>query len=533
MADEFKYTLTFESVSVGSGAKQAADGLEQVEQKVRRLTSSQADLRAEFGAVSERFDAARAATYNLDEALAKGAGSSGKFVEAQNRIPASARNNAQALLELSRGFEDLQYGIRGVLNNIPSLVMSLGGGAGLAGAISIGAVAGSILVNTLSQTEAAADAAAEKLEGLAERVGSLKSEQIAKLSDNITASADAARKLAENYDQTQAAEQAFATGALDRAEKLAQAQRLIAESLGIQVDAYKELEAAAAREQERRRLAAEQAVAAENDKVAKAREALEIQADEVRQLAELNAQKQAELAAARELLQTLRATAAETERISKQSTSVGTAITPAGPVTARDPELVRQRDEAAANLEGLKARIGAQEAIVADLAGAAGRIGRDNTGTLAKATVELNALGIQLRDVSQAAATNIENIRANLQADDLLARSQTVSQQAETLAAQINEALGKVQTSTSAGQAARESLLGAVEDGRITAEETAGVAESLRTLIGLLQTGQATIAGNVGELINLQKTNAAIMAGQKAQIVDLWETIRNLQQIPR
>lgn len=52
------------------------------------------------------------------------------------------RNLGQSALEVSRGVEDLQYGLNGVLNNIPSLVAALGGGAGLAGVISLAAVAG-------------------------------------------------------------------------------------------------------------------------------------------------------------------------------------------------------------------------------------------------------------------------------------------------------------------------------------------------------------------------------------------------------
>jgi len=48
---------------------------------------------------------------------------------------------SMALLEFSRAAEDAQYGIRGVLNNIPGLAMALGGGAGLAGAASLAAVA--------------------------------------------------------------------------------------------------------------------------------------------------------------------------------------------------------------------------------------------------------------------------------------------------------------------------------------------------------------------------------------------------------
>jgi hypothetical protein len=56
------------------------------------------------------------------------------------RAAGSTRNMGQAALEASRGLEDLQYGIGGVVNNIPSLVMALGGGMGLTAAISLAAV---------------------------------------------------------------------------------------------------------------------------------------------------------------------------------------------------------------------------------------------------------------------------------------------------------------------------------------------------------------------------------------------------------
>jgi hypothetical protein len=51
------------------------------------------------------------------------------------------RNVGQAALEGSRALEDMQYGLAGVVNNIPGLIMSLGGGMGLTAAISLGAVA--------------------------------------------------------------------------------------------------------------------------------------------------------------------------------------------------------------------------------------------------------------------------------------------------------------------------------------------------------------------------------------------------------
>lgn len=46
-----------------------------------------------------------------------------------------------AMMQLAQAVDDVQYGMRGVVNNIPGLLMSLGAGAGLAGVVSIAAVA--------------------------------------------------------------------------------------------------------------------------------------------------------------------------------------------------------------------------------------------------------------------------------------------------------------------------------------------------------------------------------------------------------
>lgn len=90
----------------------------------------------------------------------------GKLADETKRLGDTAGrkgNAAQAILEVSRGLEDLQYGIRGVLNNIPSLVFALGGGAGLAGVISIAAVAGSQLYSFLTKGPKDAEKATDDL----------------------------------------------------------------------------------------------------------------------------------------------------------------------------------------------------------------------------------------------------------------------------------------------------------------------------------------------------------------------------------
>jgi hypothetical protein len=66
------------------------------------------------------------------------------------------------VLEVSRAIEDAQYGIRGVLNNIPGIIQSFGGSMGLAGVVSIAAVAVSVLGKRLYDwATGAADAKAK------------------------------------------------------------------------------------------------------------------------------------------------------------------------------------------------------------------------------------------------------------------------------------------------------------------------------------------------------------------------------------
>ncbi len=52
-----------------------------------------------------------------------------------------ATNAGMAMLMLSQSIDDVQYGFRGIVNNIAPLTMALGGGPGLAGVLTIGAVA--------------------------------------------------------------------------------------------------------------------------------------------------------------------------------------------------------------------------------------------------------------------------------------------------------------------------------------------------------------------------------------------------------
>ena len=133
----------------------------------------------------------------VDQAIKQVTQSTEKFNASNVAMAGKSRNSSMALLEFSRGFEDLQYGVRGVLNNIPPLVMSLGGGAGLAGVISLAAVSLSMLGNVF-------DTSKDKIKGAGDNADTAKTKlnEAAKAYANFWKSGSEARKEALHEDDS-------------------------------------------------------------------------------------------------------------------------------------------------------------------------------------------------------------------------------------------------------------------------------------------------------------------------------------------
>ena len=203
MSDQqVKYTIT-------ADATQANNELTKVDKAAVSLVGNERALTTETNKATAALKEQGKAATTTATATAKAAG--------------STRNMGQAALETSRGLEDLQYGIGGVVNNIPSMVMALGGGAGLTAAISLGAVA----VNQLAKNFGAVDPAAkEASKKAAEHVKGLRDE-IAGLSQDLRSlqvGAERAAMEAQAEVVGRAAQAAQAAldplGGLDRFERL-------------------------------------------------------------------------------------------------------------------------------------------------------------------------------------------------------------------------------------------------------------------------------------------------------------------------
>jgi hypothetical protein len=123
-------------------------------------------LEADAKQLTSEFQRARESADNLskktlplvDVALNRMDSTSRQVVRGMGQLQKATRGTGQGMLQLAYFADDAQYGIRGVLNNIAPLVMGFGAGAGLAGAISIAALAGSQLLPILKELFTDADA---------------------------------------------------------------------------------------------------------------------------------------------------------------------------------------------------------------------------------------------------------------------------------------------------------------------------------------------------------------------------------------
>lgn len=105
------------------------------------------------------------------------------------RATHGTRNLGWAALEASRAIEDLQYGFNGVVNNIPGLVMALGGTAGLTAVISLVSIGVNQLVkhwddliDVFSRSETGFDTTRTNLDNLGKAIETNKKE-LEKLKD--------------------------------------------------------------------------------------------------------------------------------------------------------------------------------------------------------------------------------------------------------------------------------------------------------------------------------------------------------------
>lgn len=203
MAEKLQYRLEVSQRATGTGLRDTREDIMRLKDQV--------------GSLTEKARVQEIATYNLDKALRQTtatttqarvgqaqldaqralarqtirqlAADEQRLAATSNAAAGAKRNLGGAALEASRAFEDAQYGIRGVLNNIPGLLMMLGAGPGLAGVVSVGAVALSIFAKDLEkakqEAKEAGNAGEEMNQKLADLFKTVEENRIDELVDDL------------------------------------------------------------------------------------------------------------------------------------------------------------------------------------------------------------------------------------------------------------------------------------------------------------------------------------------------------------
>lgn len=157
-------------------SKEATQGARETEEAIERVVDDAQRLREEFDRTDGLDPKVRQEVNKVAESMDRAADAGKKLATAKDSVRKSSRNSGLAVLEFSRAIEDAQYGIRGVLNNIPGLVTMLGGGAGLAGAISLAAVGLTQLYERLFKVDEKAVETTDDFQELVDSMAALKEE---------------------------------------------------------------------------------------------------------------------------------------------------------------------------------------------------------------------------------------------------------------------------------------------------------------------------------------------------------------------
>jgi hypothetical protein len=115
----------------------------------QELVKTEAAAKRAGGALKEVGAVAAPATQLADESERAAIGLK-KTGEEAGKAASGSGNNGMGLLMFGQAVEDAQYGLRGVMNNIPGVVMSLGLGAGAAGVLQVALVGVSQMLDLLS-----------------------------------------------------------------------------------------------------------------------------------------------------------------------------------------------------------------------------------------------------------------------------------------------------------------------------------------------------------------------------------------------
>lgn len=540
------------------GAEQAQQSLKKIDDQAKRSGSGVDALDKEVDQLTDRLlhakigsDEFREAQVKLTDALDRqrvaanaAAAASDRAGVAKGAVGGKASRAGLAVLELSRAFEDAQYGMAGVLNNIPTFLGALGVGAGIAGVASVAAVvlsktlgpAFDELDEKLDLSGKASDARKEKAKELNEELGKAaqkateaKFDQFLKEIDNVAEAQSILNERIKREIELQ--------GELRRArEETYQSQLRLQESVinaeaglgmisGDEAEAKRaalraemneaNLAAAKAAAEERRTNAAADLEEAEYGRWMAMAEKEAIQREAERQqlryeaLLEKGVQLQAQLAKARAAAlddrdRAIDQTVANAElggglATFAARTAAMYAIKPQD--TFYEDALIRQNaGQLAGTADNLNKALDTDTNEVESKLKAAEQKLQAANENLAKTNESVDAKIQSLEEIAQ-------NKDASEKLDELVSKSQETS---EAIADKIGAAIKDVEPQNRLQKESLEQLQSIIKDNQVTAEESRKVSALLSNLSGLLRTDFTGLV----QLLTAMQADQAVIADQ-------------------
>lgn len=545
MAGDKKYEIEIESKSTGGGfdqANQKAQALERtldstnttldaLELQFNHATKTIETFNRSIGDGSQRgtdqfladtADKARVAEfafYDLDAKIEKATRTTNSASAANEKLGNSAQGGAMKLLYMGQAVDDLQYGVRGVLNNIPQLVMAFGGGAGLAGGISIAAIALSQLSNLFDET----DKKAEKFQADLDQIGR---NAAANILDKLDERAKALRQAndidALNAEPDKAGREAANRAIDQRLEQLrtiAEVTQVLNQLLERQTSALETIAEGERQRTAEREAAAAKAIQAEQDKVTAAQKAL-VDLQRQNDLAsEDAAARQQALETAREDLEVLRAKRKEYEEFQKRNTGAS-GFNPGGenPLVLA-PTGVPQNFEtwSGPSREEMDKQIKLAEVRREELEKSVGGFSQSLDGFVLKIAAAEKAL----REQSAASQQNIDTILQGAGVEAVTDKAQSINQGNSEIIARLQQTVSAAEGQTGNARAAADAIQAAIADGALTLKELQELPQQLQLLGGSITTNISATNATVADLVQSMNHQAAAIQQLQREAAEL------------
>lgn len=541
--EKLQYQLTLATVATGTGARDTAREMEKVgastkqaedaskrfltaaeaeAQKVQQLIQkAQALTAAKKGVITSTYDAnqallAQAAMIKRqNDAFDEARRTNNKFTASSVSMRMGLQNVGYQLQDVAVQAEMGVSATRIISQQLPQLL----GGFGAFGALAGAAVAVAVpLVSKLFDIGKASQIAAIGVDEMNAAIEDANSRLIEGMTGGLDAQIRDMGKLRESIAETEKAEGEAAKSTLANDEKLRQAKVSIAEALGLQIDKYKEIELRADAEAKKRKLEADQAVAAEQGRLQKARQD---RADAQAAVATERQKQQEVTAALQKAEQELASVRAERARLQATADKGGGIFN--DPVENAEARIAQNK------LDGVlsKQKLAELENLVKQLTASAEEFEGPN-GTLRDVNVNLQEAINKETDIANAVAIKVDELKNSEAIANEIAKFDEIKAKQEQQATDLKAAVTQIETTTETGRAAKAAIEAAAADGRITANESQQVAQASGQIIGQIQAGLATTSGNTQQVLGILRTVAEQEAKNGREIQSLKQQVGQL-----